>query len=487
MPRPDPGSLREALAGAGETGGRLLGREAAIDFAALTRASALGPARDGLAGRAVLVATADQFAAALALIDLDGLARRLLLAPPDLDPAHLPTLLDRAGIEAVVTDLAPAARPDVGGRPVHAIGAPRPAAAPAAPRLATEWVLLTSGTTGVPKMVVHDLEGLAGAIRPRPPGEPAPVWSTFYDIRRYGGLQIFLRAVLGGASLVLSAKDEPVAEFLARLGRHGASHVSGTPSHWRRALMSAGLGAFRPSYVRLSGEIADQAVLDALRAAFPQASIGHAYASTEAGVGFEVTDGREGFPESFLGPRAGGVELRVVEGALRIRSGRTARRYLGEGAPILLDAEGFVDTGDMIEIRDGRCAFVGRRGGIINVGGLKVHPEEVEAVINRHPRVRMSLVEGRRNPITGALVTATLVLDPGEASVEAVKAEILAACRAALPAHKVPAVLRVAEALPVTGAGKLARGRGPGAQAPLAQAPLAETPLAETPPESRHA
>ncbi|MGY2050544.1 ANL family adenylate-forming protein [Methylobacterium sp. JK268] len=472
MPRPEPISprgappslrgaplsLRGALLDAGETGGRLIGREAEAAFAALPRASVLGAARDGLAGRAVLVTTGEQFPAALALIDLDGVARRLLLAPPDLDPAHLPALLDRAGIEAVVTDRDPATLPDVGGRPVHAIGPLAPAPQPGAAPLATEWVLLTSGTTGIPKMVVHDLAGLTGAIRPRDPGAPAPVWSTFYDIRRYGGLQIFLRGVLGGGSLVLSAKDEPVAAFLARLGRHGASHVSGTPSHWRRALMSAGLDAFRPAYVRLSGEIADQALLDALRAAFPAASVGHAYASTEAGVGFEVTDGREGFPESYLGPRDTGVELRVAEGSLRIRSGRTARRYLGEDAPVLMDAEGFVDTGDMIEIRDGRCHFVGRRGGIINVGGLKVHPEEVEAVINRHPRVRMSLVEGRRNPITGALVTATVVLDSGTEGAEGVTAEILAACRAALPAHKVPAVLRVAESLAVTQAGKLARG-----------------------------
>ena len=64
----------------------------------------------------------------------------------------------------------------------------------------------------------------------------------------------------------------------------------------------------------------------------------------------------------------------------------------------------------MLELRDGRYYFVGRRGGIINVGGLKVHPEEVEAVINRHPRVQMSLVKSRKSPITGAIVVAEIVL-----------------------------------------------------------------------------
>ena len=65
-----------------------------------------------------------------------------------------------------------------------------------------------------------------------------------------------------------------------------------------------GRRAFSPRYVRLSGEIADQAVLDGLRRPFREASIGHAYASTEAGVGFAVNDGLEGFPASLIGPTA---------------------------------------------------------------------------------------------------------------------------------------------------------------------------------------
>ena len=180
---------------------------------------------------------------------------------------------------------------------------------PASPaRLRTEWVLLTSGTTGVPKMVMHSLAGLTAAIAPQSPADGAAVWGTFYDIRRYGGLQIFLRAVLGGASLVLSSAGEPVADHLARLAHRGVTHLSGTPSHWRRALMSPAIRIIAPRYVRLSGEIADQAILDGLRAVFPEASIGHAYASTEAGVAFDVNDGLAGFPAAFVGDVRDGVE-----------------------------------------------------------------------------------------------------------------------------------------------------------------------------------
>ncbi len=154
-------------------------------------------------------------------------------------------------------------------------------------------------------------------------------------------------------------------------------------------------------------------MLDGLGAAFPAASIGHAYASTEAGVGFAVNDGREGFPAGIVGVDRDGVEMKVEDGSLRIRSRRTAHAYIGRAASALSDADGFVDTGDMVELRGDRYHFVGRRGGIINIGGLKVHPEEIEAVINRQPEVRMSRAKSRRSPITGAIVVVDVILADG--------------------------------------------------------------------------
>ena len=92
------------------------------------------------------------------------------------------------------------------------------------------------------------------------------------------------------------------------------------------------------------------------------------------------------------------MELKVDDSSLRIRSARLAQRAIGMEDSVLADDEGFVDTGDIVERRGERYYFLGRRGGVINIGGLKVHPEEVEAVINRHPQVRMSRVRPRRIP-----------------------------------------------------------------------------------------
>jgi acyl-coenzyme A synthetase/AMP-(fatty) acid ligase len=434
-----PETLRAAVMG---SRAGLLGRNSCVNLAGMGRA-----VETDLSGANVLLRTSDQLSAALAMIELDGVAARIVIAPPDVKPEHLPSVISRAAITMVVSDDPALA---VEGTAFVPVTLPKPGVAIAASQK-TEWILFTSGTSGVPKMVAHTLEALTGAIQPG--AQDGVVWGTFYDIRRYGGLQILLRALLGQASLILSDATEDVADFLARLGDSGVTHLTGTPSHWRRALMSPANAAIALRYVRLSGEIADQAILDSLKARFPAAAIGHAYASTEAGVGFEVTDGLEGFPAAFL-DRAGPVEMKVADGTLHIRSPRTASAYVGGGS---LMQFGFVDTGDMVEQRGERFYFVGRAGGIINVGGLKINPEEVEAVINRHPGVRASRVSGRKSPITGALVIADVVLSNAANDNATFKQAILAACREKLPAFKVPAMLRFVSALELTAGGKLNR------------------------------
>lgn len=412
-----------------------------------------------LSGCSVLLAVADQLISAIAMTEVDGVARRMLLCPPDLNADHVKTLIEDAEIDAVVTDQ-PLRWADAGVHLMVADRTPARSAAKSKTERATDWLMLTSGTSGVPKIVRHTLEGLTGAIAADGPARgAAPVWATFYDIRRYGGLQIFLRAVIGGGSMVLTEPGEPIADHVARLKARDVTHISGTPSHWRKLLMSGLASGFSPRYVRLSGEIADQAVLDGLSRAFPAASIGHAYASTEAGVGFAVNDGLEGFPANMVGVNRDGVEMKVEDGSLRIRSTRAAHAYVGRNAAALTDSDGFVDTGDMIELRRDRYYFVGRRGGVINIGGLKVHPEEIETVINRHAEVRMSRARSRRSPITGSIVVADVILADGcdVSRGEDIRNKILADCRASLASHKVPAMIKFVSSLDITAAGKLAR------------------------------
>ncbi len=435
---------------AASTGGFIADSKQRLPLATLNAANRLrgGPAE--FSGRNVLIRTSGQLATVLAALALDGLATRMLLCPPDVRDEQIPYLVQDGEVDLTISDA------DIN---IDAIASSNHDTT-VLPRLDTEWVLFTSGTSGMPKLVAHSLASLTAPLRDGLAVEKA-IWSTFYDIRRYGGLQILLRALTCGGSMLLSEADEPVAAFLTRLGEAGVTHISGTPSHWRRALMSGVTGRMAPAYIRLSGEMAGQDILDRLRATYPQAKIGHAFASTEAGVAFSVNDGRAGFPAAMLEENPPHPVVRIENGTLRVRSNAIASRYLNQPSRALTDEYGFVDTGDVVERSGDRYIFVGRREGVVNVGGQKVHPEEVEATINQHPGVAMSRVRSRPSPITGALITADIVLAPLPAGIghdfPSIRDEIMATCRATLAPHKVPVRLREVAEIPMMTSGKIER------------------------------
>ncbi len=148
----------------------------------------LGSRLGDLSGRSVLLAVEDQLLSAIAMTEIDGVARRMLLCPPDFNADHIQTLIEDADIDAVVTDHPPRWTDSE----VYLVVAARPPAPATGKKVktgrATEWLMLTSGTSDAPKIVGHTLEGLTGAIVADGPASGAPpVWATFHDIRRYGG------------------------------------------------------------------------------------------------------------------------------------------------------------------------------------------------------------------------------------------------------------------------------------------------------------
>src|SRR6266446_6047061 len=188
MPPREGRSLWAAVRAAGALAERALwGAEASVRLGELERGSSLGGRLEELRGRSVLVATGDQLTAALALVELDGIARRLVLCPPDVASEHVAFVIATAAVDALVCDRA---TPEATARSVGSVVAcsPRIAATDSERngQLETEWILLTSGTTGRPKLVVHTLASLAGAIKGDGALARPAVWSTFYDIRRYG-------------------------------------------------------------------------------------------------------------------------------------------------------------------------------------------------------------------------------------------------------------------------------------------------------------
>ncbi len=377
-----------------------------------------------------------------AIAALDGRVEAMLLLSHALAPDTVAVLIERAGMDRLISD-----RDDLGGaEPVGALfGADRDEG-----DVPTRWLMTTSGTTGIPKIVPHTLASLSRSVLRLTAGA-APVWGLLYDPTRFAGMQVTLQALIGGGTLVPVDTGAPLAAQVAELACAGVTHLSATPTLWRRLLMVPGVRDLPLRQVTLGGEIVDSATLRTLRAAFPAARITHIYASTEAGVGFSVTDEQAGFPASYLEAAPGGVRMKCVDDILWLRP------PVGAEGPV--DAEGYISSGDRIRIEGDRALFLGRENGMMNIGGVKVYPEAVEAVVQDVPGVALVQVSGKKSPVTGALVMARVQLEDG-ADPQAVKRAIIDTCRARLEREAVPAIVRFVDGFTTNAAGKLVRTKG---------------------------
>jgi acyl-coenzyme A synthetase/AMP-(fatty) acid ligase len=309
-------------------------------------------------------------------------------------------------------------------------------------------VLESSGTTGTPKRLRHAFDRLAARIRPgRGRGS---VWLATFDPGGYAGLQVLLTVLRGGGTLVAgNAHDVPALADLAQ--RHAATHISATPSFWRAFLLTGKAPPLKA--LTLGGEAADQPLLDRLAVAFPGATVRHIYASTEAGALFAVADGRAGFPATWLETGVEGTDLVIRDGVLHVRGPRLATA-LADGR-LLTDAGGWYATGDRVEMVGDRVLFRGREDGVVNVGGVKVMPDMVEALIQAMPGIADAAVRVRASPITGHLLTAQLVAAPGQ-DPEALR-PLVAAALTDLPPAARPRRLEFVTELELSPSGKKKR------------------------------
>ncbi len=300
--------------------------------------------------------------------------------------------------------------------------------------------LLTSGTTGEPKIVEHTWDTLFTMARVK--GGRAANWLLTYQPGTYAWWQMVTMALfLPEQSLTVTAERTPVALTQAAIA-HGVTAISATPTFWRMVLLQFSPDELRALPVRqltLGGEAVDQPILDRLRAQFPDATLTHIYASSEAGAAIVVRDGREGFPGEWLSASeaaADSPQLQIREGILWIRS------------PYATQAD-WMCSGDLCEVRDGRVIILGReQSTFINVGGAKVPAHEVERVLRAHPAVMWCRVGRRKAPLLGELVIADIVFKSPDARVP--DAELTRFCGERLSEHMVPRFWNVLAAIPAT-------------------------------------
>lgn len=387
----------------------------------------------------------DRASLALFLPAVDSLSASTLLLPNDLksNPA---TFYQSAGIEFVII---------VGNGEVISVEQCDSEQLTNNVAVDGEFVLATSGTTGTPKLVSYSLESLtATAVKNVERGSEF-VWGLTYDINRFAGLQVYLQAILSGSTIVISPNCGSVDALVRCYIEKEVNSLSATPSFWRKLLMHKHHAEIPLKRITLGGEVCHQSVLSALASSFQSARIIHIYASTEVGVGFAVKDKLEGFPASLLERnRESNFELKVVDGMLWVKSNNGCTKFLN--VSIEINEEGFINTGDLVNVEGARVYFMGRDSGSINVGGNKVMPEKVESVLESCELISLAKVSAKQNSIMGSIITAEVVLnDPDECLTKSeAKKRIVSHCKEQLQPFEVPALIKFVDEIETNATGK---------------------------------
>ena len=310
--------------------------------------------------------------------------------------------------------------------------------------------VFTSATTGPAKITEHSWEKIQHSAK-QAKKLSHNTWLMSYALYTYAGLQVFFSAYLNEVIIYYPAPLDP--DFISHLIHNKVSVISATPTYWKMLISRWSLNLPRLDLVQatLGGEVVNQDVLDLILNFFHPKQLTHIYASSEAGTAIVVSDSLAGFPLAYLNKRSD-VEVRIQENRLQIKSRYGMNSYLNAKPPLTED--GWIDTGDLVEIRGERIYFLGRGDEVINVGGLKVNPEEVEGALCSLEEITDACVYGKKNPITGNIVAAQIVLKAGyELNLDSIYERL----RGLIASFKIPRLIKQVPYLEVSSNGKKLR------------------------------
>lgn len=299
-------------------------------------------------------------------------------------------------------------------------------------------VLFSSGSTGAPKGIVHDLGRLLEKFELR----RAPLCTlSFLLFDHIGGFNTLFHTLSSGGHLVVPA-DHSIGAITAAVVEHRVELLPTSPTFLNLLLVSGALERHDFSSLRLityGTEPMPESTLTRLAALLPGAKLQQTYGLSELGILRSSSPDR-----SSLWVRLGGegYETKVEAGTLRIRARTAMLGYLN--APDPFDAEGWFDTGDLVE-QDGELFRIrGRQSELINVGGQKVHPAEVESVIAELPGIAEVVVRGEPSALLGQAVMARVRLLAPETPTE-LRGRLRRFCLERMPSYKVPVRIEISE------------------------------------------
>ncbi len=292
-------------------------------------------------------------------------------------------------------------------------------------------VLFTSGSTGRPKVVVHDFERLLEKFKKPRPGM---ITLNFLLFDHWGGLNTLLGCLAAGKLTVLPESRRP-DDILALVERFRIELLPATPSFLNTLLISRALERHDISSLRLityGAEPMPASTLARMREALPDVELRQTYGMIELGVLRAKSKSAESLWVKLGGD---GYQLRVVDGILQVKADAAMLGYLNAPSPFTDD--GYFVTGDRVEVEGEYLRILGRDSDLINVGGQKVYPAEVETAILELPEVADAVVYGERNFLTGNIVCADVT--PAAGSDEAaLRLQIKRHCASLLQPYMVP-------------------------------------------------
>ena len=296
-------------------------------------------------------------------------------------------------------------------------------------------VLFSTGTTGRPKAILHDLTLFMQRFE-----TPRPTLKTinFLLFDHIGGLNTLLHTLFNKGTVV-APDSRSVKNILVTCADHVIEVLPTTPTFLRMMLMSGLIPDSFPDCLRIvtyGTERMDQPTLDALCEMLPNVDFRQTFGMSELGIVRVKSEARNSL---FMKVGGEGVETRVVDNVLEIRSQTRMLGYLNADSPF--DKDGWYNTKDIVEERDGHYKVTGRTSEVINVGGLKFMASEVERIALEFEDVELVKAEGKPNPITGQHVELTV---QSSANHNIDKAGLKAFLSEKLPNHMMPKRLKVA-------------------------------------------
>lgn len=297
--------------------------------------------------------------------------------------------------------------------------------------------LFTSGTTGMPKRIDHTVQSLMRLVRIGDKYKDN-VWGLAYNPTHMAGIQVIMQALINENSLIYLFNAD-IGKVQDAVDRLGITHLSATPTFYR---MLTNLSQFNSVLrVTVGGEKSDNVLYQALKKTFPNAVINNIYASTEVGSLLVSHDNLFSIPEKFQ------KVIRIKNNELQVHKDILMHMNL-EGL--------WYSTGDIVEVVSAdpmRFKIVGRKNEMINIGGYKVNPQEIEEIICEHPMVLNAFVYGKANSVMGNILCADIHTRVYSSDF---KNQIISYLKSKIQDYKVPRIINLKE-LNITRTGKLSR------------------------------